>query len=67
MNKAQVQIATGIGANLIKKRTHITEYGVSETWILWRSFLGWNFANSGVSQMVLIHFKDGIVDSISYN
>jgi hypothetical protein len=67
MDKAQVQIATGTGSNLIEKRTTITEGGVSETWILWKSFMGWNFANSGISKMVLIHFENGIVDSISYN
>jgi len=67
MNEIQVQIATGVGANLIRKSVYVSEYGVRETWCLWRSFGGWYFANPGIGTMVLIHFENGFVKGISYH
>lgn len=66
MDKVQVQIATGVGEGLVQKRTTVTEYGVVETWVLWKSFGGWTFADPGFAKMVLIRFKDGRVDAVSY-
>jgi len=67
MNKLQVQISTGVSENLIQKRTYVSEYGATESWTLWRFMGMWGYYPAGgAGKMVLIHFKNDKVDSISY-
>jgi hypothetical protein len=67
MNKLQVQIATGVGENLVQKRTYETQNETSETWTLWRFMGMWGYENAGgMAKMVVIYFKNGLVDSLSY-
>lgn len=72
MNEMQVYLATGVSPSLIRKQTTVTESGVSQTWILYKSFGGWTFADpasgtmfQGATTTVLIHFRDGIVQAVS--
>jgi hypothetical protein len=66
MDKLQVQIATGVGANLINKRTTFVDDAILETWVLYKSMGGCYFMDPGFSSMVLISFRDGIVESVSF-
>jgi hypothetical protein len=56
----------GVPENLIQKRTCVSEYGTTESWTLWRFMGMWGYYPAGgAGRMVLIHFKNDRVDSIS--
>ena len=67
MNKLQVMAVTDVPENIVKKRTQfINNYTIIETWILYKSFGGYYFMDPGMSKIVIISFKNGIVDSVSF-
>lgn len=66
MNKLQVTAVTDVPESLIRKRTQFVGSGTLETWMLWKSFGGYTFMDPGFSSTVIISFRDGIVDSVSF-
>jgi len=67
MNKLQVMAVTSVSENLVPKRTHFIGNTIVETWTLYKPILGgYSFLNDGMSKIVFISFRDGIVDSVSF-
>ncbi|UTG93652.1 hypothetical protein [Geobacter sulfurreducens] len=66
MNKLQVLAVTDVPESLVKKRTQFVSNGILETWILYKSMGGYFFSDPGFSSTVIINFRDGVVDSVSF-
>jgi hypothetical protein len=66
MNKLQVLAVTDVPESLVQKRTQFVSNGVLETWILYKSMGSYFFSNPGFSSTVIISFRDGVVDSVSF-
>lgn len=66
MNKLQVLAVTDVPEVLVQKRTQFIEDKILETWILYKSIGGYFYANPGFAKIVIINFRGGIVDSVSF-
>jgi len=66
MSKLQVLAVTDVPEVLVQKRTTIARAGVIETWVLYKSFGSYYYANTGIASTVVINFLDGAVDTVSY-
>lgn len=65
MPRNAVFVVIDIPEILIDKRHHLSAYGTRETWVVYRSPLGWIYAPNELALTVFIHFKNDRVESIS--
>lgn len=66
MNKLQVLAVTNVPESLVQKHTQLVSNGTLETWILFKSWGGYYYRDPGYSPIVMISFRDGIVECVSF-